>query len=229
MHSLHKLHLSPVTGNTPLCCNHYTVLHSNYCTHGVSSSIPQHLPLPLIHRFNHVATQLQGILLRHFLLIYAAAHKRSLSAAPATPDNNSSIPPRPLRPLSTQRRLTGLWKLPPPYIADSPASCVAPRSKQLSLTSFLQPLQLICQHLEPPPLHCDSPPQHHVCRRLSVDVAALLRASQLPLKHAAPSPSASRAAHMYRMQRLTLETIPSIMIPTSPRLQASCMQMCASV
>ena len=40
---------------------------------------------------------------------------------------------------SSQRRLTDIWQLPPPYIADRPIPAVAARAKQQALTPAAQP------------------------------------------------------------------------------------------
>ena len=101
--------------------------------------IPQHIPLSLIHRFDRIAAQLQSILLRHFLLLHATAHKRAPPTATPTAAAIAPISQHSPQPLSSQRRLTDLWQLPPPYIADRPAPCAIPRSQQLPITRFLQP------------------------------------------------------------------------------------------
>ena len=99
---------------------------------------PSLLPLPLIQRFTRIAAQLQQILLRHFLLLHATAQQRpapTASPRQLTTPTSSPVPSPPTR--SSQRRLTDIWQLPPPYIADRPTPTAATRTKQRPLTAFL--------------------------------------------------------------------------------------------
>ena len=54
-------------------------------------------------------------------------NKRQTPLHPRSPHNQLAHP---------QRRLTAIWQLPPPYIADRPIPAVAARTQQQALTAF---------------------------------------------------------------------------------------------
>ena len=98
---------------------------------------PSLLPISLIRRFDRIAAQLQSTLLKHFLLLHATAQKRPTpTISPRHLPIPTSSPPPLQPPRSSQRRLTDIWQLPPPYIADRPTPAAVARTKQRPLTAF---------------------------------------------------------------------------------------------
>ena len=90
-----------------------------------------------MQQFDTVSARLQCVLARAFLNLHSLARQRT------PPPSTTADTPAPLRiPTTTQQRnkqtrLTTIWQVPPPHIADAPLPQPPPARTQLLLTSYI--------------------------------------------------------------------------------------------
>ena len=99
--------------------------------------LPTRISHALMQQFDTVSARLQCVLARAFLNLHSLARQRT------PPPSTTADTPAPLRiPTTTQQRnkqtrLTTIWQVPPPHIADAPLPQPPPARTQLLLTSYL--------------------------------------------------------------------------------------------
>ena len=99
----------------------------------------QHISIPhsLMLQFDAISARLHCQLLRSFISLHNLARQRMPSPTAISQTPMPQRTPTAAQTRSTQTRLTTLWQVPPPYIADAPAPCPTPKCTQQLLTKYV--------------------------------------------------------------------------------------------
>ena len=125
---------------------------------------PASISHSLMQQFDAVLARLQRELLRSFLSLHNLARQRTASHTAASKTLMPQRTPTAAPAYSTQTRLTTLWQVPPPYIADAPPPCPKPKRTQQLLTQYVItsdasacPTTYLANPAAAPDKHCNTP------------------------------------------------------------------------